>query len=175
MHWPKYYSDDIFMTLSWHIDDIFMTYSWHIHDIFKTLFNQAQQSDLAVLVALVGEKLSQRDGTKKSSLERQSQESFSSRAGTSFGRKNNPTLSPKIQSPNQKKRSRRESFLFLVECEKIFSALPTYRKVLISHWATCWLPTIISPLFSPIQCLPVVVLNSFWIDLKKIVKKKEEN
>jgi hypothetical protein len=30
------------------IDDIFMTYSWHIHDIFMTLFNQAQQSDLAV-------------------------------------------------------------------------------------------------------------------------------
>jgi hypothetical protein len=85
------------------------------------------------LVALVGEKLSLGDGTKKSSLERQSQESFSSRAGTSIGRQKNPTLSPKIQSPNQERRSRRESFLFLVECKKIFSALPITRKVLISH------------------------------------------
>jgi hypothetical protein len=85
------------------------------------------------LVALVGEKLSLGDGTKKSPLERQSQENFSSRAGTSIGRQKNPTLSPKIQSPNQKRRSRRESFLFLVKCKKIFSASPITGKVLISH------------------------------------------
>jgi hypothetical protein len=85
------------------------------------------------LVALVGEKLSLGDGTKKSSLERQSQESFSSRAGTSIGHQKNPTLSPKIQSPNQERRSRRECFLFLAECKKIFSALPITSKVLISH------------------------------------------
>jgi hypothetical protein len=88
---------------------------------------------LQFLVALVGEKLSLGDCTKKSSLERQSQESFSSGAGASIGRQKNPTLSPKIESPNQERRSRRERFLFLVECEKIFSASPITRKVLISH------------------------------------------
>ena len=82
---------------------------------------------LQFLVALVGEKLSLGDGTKKSSLERQSQESFSSRAGTSIGRQKNLTLSPTIQLPNQERRSRRESFLFLVDCKKIFSALPITR------------------------------------------------
>jgi hypothetical protein len=57
------------------------------------------------LVALVGEKLSLGDGTKKSSLERQSQESFSSRAGTSIGRqkKSNPfSQNPIAQSKKEK-------------------------------------------------------------------------
>jgi hypothetical protein len=106
------------------------------------------------LMALVGEKLSLGDGTKKSSLECQSQESFSSRAGTSIGCQKNPTLSPKIQSPNQEKRSRRESFLFLVECKKFFSASQNYQKgsyfplsyVLVAHNNF--------PPFTPIQCLP---------------------
>ncbi len=55
-------------------------------------------------------------------------ENFSSLAGTSIGRQKNPTLSPTIRSPNQKRKNRVESFLFLVECKKIFSALQNYKK-----------------------------------------------
>ena len=111
-----------------------MTYSWCFLIRPNRVISQ-------FLMALVGEKLSLGDGTKKSSLERQSQESFSSRAGTSIGRQKNPTRSPKIQSPNQERRGRRESFLFLVECKKIFSASQNYQKgsyfplsyVLVAH------------------------------------------
>jgi hypothetical protein len=56
------------------------------------------------------------------------QESFSSLAGTSIGRQKNPTLSPTIQLPNQERKNRRESFLFLDECKKIFSASQNYKK-----------------------------------------------
>jgi hypothetical protein len=114
------------ITLSSHFQHTFITLSSHFLIRPNRVISQ-------FLVALIGEKLSLLYGTKNLLFNVNHKKVSHLALELVWAPTKFPPLSPPIQSPNQERRDRRESFLFLVECKKIFSAVQITRKHLITH------------------------------------------
>ena len=119
-----------------HFHHTFNTLSSHFHHTFITLSShfliRPNRVISQLLVALFGEKLLWGQ-YKKSSLQRQSQDSFSFRAGTIFWEPKICYPIPPNPSPNQERRNRQESFL-THPCwvQKTLICFANYKKASIS-------------------------------------------